>query len=663
MKKLFAILLIIATAFAVASCEKDPVSSSTTSGTTVVVPPIGTVVIEDDALVSAVGASVDGVYTVPDGITFICEGAFANDKDVREIIIPDSVKTIGSGAFSGCSNLKKINIPSGLSSLGAMAFYGCVSLEEITLPDALTSLLPYTFAGCSFLSAVTLGSAVSTIGAGCFAGCSSLDRISLPETLTSLGSSAFSGCVSLRSVDGFEKTALNYVSDMAFYGCESLKSISLPSGVAGVGMGAFMNCTRLAKITIPETVRDVSLMAFNTTPWYAENDETFFIVGDGVLIKSTYNPLGADEPGTLDLTGLGIKSIGNSCFANVAIAASLDVSLGYRYSANVKRVIVPEGVENIGSGAFFGCMNLEYVDLPSTLKTVGGSAFCEADGSSYSNADVSFEKCTSLTDIGSEAFFGCLGIEDVVLPESVVNIGKDAFTETAAYYNFIDDSAKTGASAFKTVGGSVLLWVYVPKGETNIVIPDKIKYIAGGACAGWDSNVVWDDYENDPDASEAIKLRHRFTYAIRSITIPEGVVYIGDGAFLRITGITSITLPDSLETLDSAAFAQCGSISAIKFGKNLKNIGSDAFRYASVKSVTLPESIVSLGGGAFADCSSLERLYIPKTISSVEQGIVSADMMELKTVYIPPKFRPYIFYIVNMQTETVNADLRIRYEY
>ena len=40
----------------------------------------------------------------------------------------------------------------------------------------------------------------------------------------------------------------------------------------------------------------------------------------------------------------------------------------------LQKVILPEGLESIGKGAFSGC-NLQEVNLPSTLKYIGTSAF------------------------------------------------------------------------------------------------------------------------------------------------------------------------------------------------------------------------------------------------------------------------------------------------
>ena len=356
MKRIISLIIAAAMLVLLVSCEPKTDPDITTADTAVATTSsraaAGEPVVVDTMLKSAVGLSDEnGVYTVPDGITFIAEGAFVNDTKLTEVIIPDSVTAIGSGAFYGCTSLSSITIPDSVTSLGTMAFYGCVSLENVTLSNNLKELLDDTFYYCQALESIDLPEGMTSIGMSCFYGCISLYDVTFPSTLTSIGSSCFYGCISLRDISNFSSTKLTALSDMIFANCSSLSKIGIPATVTAIGSGAFLYCTNLVDINIPLGVTDVGMMALSYTPWYRENSEKFLVVGDGVLIKSTFNPNSADEPGTLDLSGLEITAIGNSCFANVA-AADYNSAYGYQYHANIKKALLMMSLQPRSSMVF-----------------------------------------------------------------------------------------------------------------------------------------------------------------------------------------------------------------------------------------------------------------------------------------------------------------------
>ena len=51
-----------------------------------------------------------GTLRLPESVTSIGEGAFANVEGLKTLKIPHSVKTITSNAFAGMENIKEINI-------------------------------------------------------------------------------------------------------------------------------------------------------------------------------------------------------------------------------------------------------------------------------------------------------------------------------------------------------------------------------------------------------------------------------------------------------------------------------------------------------------------------------------------------------------------------
>ena len=70
-------------------------------------------------------------------VTAIAPKAFANNKNLKKVVIPVSVRSIGKQAFSGCKNLKTIIINTPYltkKSVGAKAFKGIHAKATIKVP-------------------------------------------------------------------------------------------------------------------------------------------------------------------------------------------------------------------------------------------------------------------------------------------------------------------------------------------------------------------------------------------------------------------------------------------------------------------------------------------------------------------------------------------------
>ncbi|MBO4665702.1 MAG: leucine-rich repeat domain-containing protein, partial [Paludibacteraceae bacterium] len=70
--------------------------------------------------------------TIPDGITSIQDGAFADCSELESIEFPNSLRSIGTQVFWGCTGLKSIIVPVNLTSLGSQPFYGCTGITSVT---------------------------------------------------------------------------------------------------------------------------------------------------------------------------------------------------------------------------------------------------------------------------------------------------------------------------------------------------------------------------------------------------------------------------------------------------------------------------------------------------------------------------------------------------
>ena len=119
----------------------------------------------------------DTVVVIPSKINgvpveTISNTAFQNSA-VTSVTIPDSVTAIYSGAFANCSQLTNISIPNSVTFIGFSTFEHCTSLKSITLPSSLRSISEALFSGCSQLTTIHIPVSVTFIENDAFDGCPS----------------------------------------------------------------------------------------------------------------------------------------------------------------------------------------------------------------------------------------------------------------------------------------------------------------------------------------------------------------------------------------------------------------------------------------------------------------------------------------------------------
>lgn len=149
-------------------------------------------------------AESDTVVVIPSKINgtpveTIGNAAFERSA-VTSVTIPDSVTAIHDGAFANCSQLTNISIPNSVTSIGFSAFEHCTSLKSITLPSSLRSISEALFFCCSQLTTIHIPDSVSSIQSYAFYHCRNLETIRIPVSVTSIGVYAFDGCPSSMTV-------------------------------------------------------------------------------------------------------------------------------------------------------------------------------------------------------------------------------------------------------------------------------------------------------------------------------------------------------------------------------------------------------------------------------------------------------------------------------
>ena len=658
------------------------------------------------------------------GITEICDYAFAGYKNLKSVTIPDSVKRIGAAAFKDCINLESIIIPDSVIHIGKEAFtntalyknphnwingslyidrclisgnigmntlqvesgtrliaesaipntsnyYQC-PLKEIYLPDSVKSLsdnimeqylsdvtisladtievigecalsaasvtlrstteTPYYVIDNGVLftadrsqlvryvsanARYTIPDGVTSIAGGAFKEASNLE-LTLPATLKYIGKYSFAACrISTLSIP----SSVEYIDDYAFQN-SSIQSITLSEGVRSIGDYTFYNCESLIGIELPDSVEHIGKYAFG-------GSEYFYYDSRFKSVK----------------LGNAIKTINEGAFCNTPI----------------ETITFPEGIQEIGAKAFWGCQSLETLTLPKSVVQIGEKAFSKCSALRTLNLGDNIEI------IANSAFNGCSALEDLTLPSSVIYIGCDAFTGCSQLHSFTipESITRIEANTFKSCTNL-----------TSLNLGASIEYIATTAMDGC-TNISEFSLDKDnknyccldgilfnKDMTEL--LSYPAAKADITYTIPESVIRIGSGAFQNASKLQEVISGDSLEiiggqafincnslknvsigsgivTIDQLAFESCTSLESVLFAKSPKyikdrafsgctclsvisqiseveSIGNYAFsRCSSLTDITLPDTLKNIGGYAFNYCDNLKSITIPDSVTSLLQ--------------------------------------------
>ena len=261
------------------------------------------------------------------------------------------------------------------------AFYGKTSLVYFAFPEIVTHIGPYAFSSSNLSGALILPDDVVTIGEYAFYS-TNISSVSFGNILEIIYMQAFKNCSSLSSELRLPNS-LKTISEFVFDRCNFSGRLILPDNLESIGQYAFSYAGHFSgDLIIPEKVTEIGNKAFQNA--------TF----TGNLVLNNCFNLGSscfDESGFSGelIIPEGMIEIPDECFyfckfSSVIFPSTLrkiGASAFYSYSGNLLgQIVIPEGVVSIGSAAFSTQRFINFVSLPSTLQTIGTSAFANCYG-------------------------------------------------------------------------------------------------------------------------------------------------------------------------------------------------------------------------------------------------------------------------------------------
>ncbi len=312
----------------------------------------------------------NGTVTIPDSVTKIGEGAFANLEGLKTIIIPGTVKEIGKNAFAYNATLENIIMQEGVETIDDYAFMECQALKSVQMPETMKTMGRTVFYHCCNLTEIEIPSQINIISMQSFTSCNNLKKVKFRgKNVTEIGNEAFLGT----AISSFEITSrLSKLDSTALGQCHNLDNIVIANDNK--------NFVYQSGILLSA---DMETILFVSEKYYI--NESVFSIPEGVVNFETYiSPLSNIKKLNIpkSLQKLNVRFLPTS-ITNVEVAAgnsNFYVLENCIYSSDNQRLIycfskekditLKNKVKIINSYSFMGAINAEKITLADSVETI-----------------------------------------------------------------------------------------------------------------------------------------------------------------------------------------------------------------------------------------------------------------------------------------------------
>ena len=351
-------------------------------------------------------------------------------------------------------------------------------------------------------------------------------------------------------------------------------------------------------------------------------------IRDGVLWSSNGNLVLMDEnTGSLTIPD-SVTAIGEGAFSNLEGLRTIIIPStvkrieqnAFKNNTTLENVIIQErngeGVEYIGANAFYGCSNLQTINLPDTITTIGESCFrscAKLDNVKLPN---------NLTTLNPYTFDGCTNLKNLELSKALLTLGVQSLMNTALTTLKLPSNLNNiGIAAI-----SISTLQEIDTSENNyfefkngVLYSKDIKILIMAL-----SNVTSINMENSVETIQGFAFSN--CSRLLNINLTENVKSIGEGVFgnSNLKGITvdsnnpyfMVDENDNLYSINGTTLYRVFNAGNVTIKDGVENIVRGTFSGGKITGITLPESFVGDRTTGWATFPTLDYLYLPKNVKS-----------------------------------------------
>lgn len=292
--------------------------------------------------------------------------------------------------------------------------------------------------------------------------------------------------------------------------------------------------------------------------------------GDSATTISVSGPIDASDfnaiwecaaKGNLRILNLSRSEIKDNIIPDYALYNTLQFEAGHWLS--IRKIILPEEIVKIGKAAF-AFMHLEEINIPSSLKELGSTAF------GYDRwLDCPINIPEGVTEIKYQTFIDCLSLSrSPILPNTLKVIGEHAFANTPF---------------------------------EKIELNDGLEIIREGAFQ---------------------------SCGITQVELPNSIIELGPMAFQLCPRLEHISFLDAIEDIPMGLFSMCNALKEVSIPNGVRRIADNAFMLCTnLKDISLPATLESIGKDVFYGCAA-EKIVLPCNLKSLGEGSLTIDNLD-----------------------------------
>ncbi len=407
----------------------------------------------------------------------------------------------------------------------------------------------------------------------------------VPDHIKYIVEGAFSGKTEIRSV-----TFPEFIEELpkdVLMGCTSLSEITLPLSLKKIGERAFDGCENLKQISFPQTLESIAPNALDGTGWLKYYVDDIISI-NGILFRYKGRQSALHIPNTISI-------IEKQAFFN---------------NTFIKNLYLPSTVVTIGESAFENCMNIQKVQFSdgASIKYIRAKAFYGC----LNLMDLNFGSNSSVQQIDDFAFALCTRLVSVDFPASLNVLGKGAYKSSGIHSIRFADRCQLTAILESTFADCFNL--------KTIVFGENTRLANIGADAFMNcTNLLSTDI---PTSNTYLtKIDDRAFYnctSLMNVVLPTSIMEIGDDAFEAVPYVESNN--EVIMKVGSVLLKYTGKDSVVVISNEVAAISKGAFaNNGSLISVVFESgsSLFAIGEEAFLNCSMLENINFPDTITHI----------------------------------------------